>query len=77
MEDTEAVDEPSYDINEILSDLTINGVSIDWSWYDLYSDNNKVGEIWVSEDNSIVALLSLSYSFNYDNIRRIGFYCSK
>lgn len=84
-----SVDGHSYDVNEILSDLTIDGVSIDWPceledvqnvfelgdsyffedfpdilWYDLYSDNNKVGEVLVSEDNSIVVLLSLSYRLN-------------
>lgn len=70
----------------MLSDLTIDGVKIDWPcefedvqkvfelgdpyffedlpdilWYDLYTDNNKVGEALVSEDNSIVVLLGLSY----------------
>lgn len=89
MEDAEAVDEPSYDVNEILSDLTLDGVSIDWPckladvqsvfglgdsyffedtpdilWYDLYSDNNKVGNVLVSEKNSIVVVLSLSYRLN-------------
>lgn len=73
----------------MLSDLTIDGVKIDWPcefedvqkvfelgdpyffedlpdilWYDLYTDNNKVGEALVSEDNSIVVLLSLSYRLN-------------
>lgn len=84
-----SADGHSYDVNEILSDLTIDGVSIDWPceledvqkvfelgdpysfedlpdilWYDLYSDNNKVGEVLVSEDNSIVVLLGLSYILN-------------
>ncbi len=84
-----SVDEHSYDVNEILSDLTIDGVSIDWPceledvqkvfelgdpysfedlpdilWYDLYTDNNKVGEALVSEDNSLVVLISLSFALN-------------
>ncbi|MDE6742450.1 MAG: outer membrane protein assembly factor BamE [Lachnospiraceae bacterium] len=84
-----SADGHSYDVNEILSDLTIDGVSIDWPceledvqkvfelgdpysfedfpdilWYDLYSDNNKVGEVLVSENNSIVVLLGLSYLLN-------------
>lgn len=84
-----SVDGHSYDVNEILSGLTIDGVSIGWPckledvqkifelgdlysfedfpdilWYDLYSDNNKVGEVLVSEDNSIVVVLSLSYRLN-------------
>lgn len=87
--ETFSVDEHSYDVNEILSDLTIDGVSIDWPceledvrkvfelgdpysfedlpdilWYDLYTDNNKVGAVMVSEDNSIVFVLSLSYGLN-------------
>ena len=32
--------------------------------YDLYSDGNNVGEVWVSEDNSAVLVLSLSYTLN-------------
>lgn len=84
-----SIDGHSYDVNEILFDLTIDGVSIDWPceledvqkvfelgdsysfedlpdilWYDLYSDNNKVGAVTVSEDNSIVFVLSLYYSLN-------------
>ena len=84
-----SVDGNSYDVNEILSDLTIDGVSIDWPceledvqkvfelgdpysfedlpdilWYNLYTDNNKVGAVMVSEDNSIVFVLSLYYSLN-------------
>lgn len=87
-----SADGHSYDVNEILSDLTIDGVGIDWPceledvqkvfelgdsysfedfpdilWYDLYTDNNKVGEALVSEDNSIVVLLSLSYIL-YDGV---------
>lgn len=86
--DDDAVDEPSYDVNEILSDLTIDSVSIDWPceledvqkvfelsdsyffedfpdilWHDLYFDNNKVGNVLVSEENSVL-VLSLSYRLN-------------
>lgn len=79
----------SYEIDNILSDLTIKGVSIGWPCdledmkkvfelgdaysfedipnvlcYDLYSDDNRVGVVWISEDTSAVLVLSLSYTLN-------------
>lgn len=32
--------------------------------YDLYSDGNNVGTVWISEDKSAVLILSLSYTLN-------------
>lgn len=32
--------------------------------YDLYSDGNNVGEVWISEDKLSVLVLSLSYTLN-------------
>lgn len=32
--------------------------------YDLYSDGNNVGMVWISEDKSAVLILSLSYTLN-------------
>lgn len=85
----EAVENNSYEVNEILSDLTIKDVSIGWPceledmqkvfelgnaysfentpdilYYDLYSDGNNVGTVWISEDKSTVLVLSLSYTLN-------------
>jgi hypothetical protein len=79
----------SYMVNEMLSDLTVDDISIGWPCklediqkvfelgdaysfedipnvlcYDLYSDDNKVGVVWTSEDNSAVLVLSLSYTLN-------------
>lgn len=79
----------SYMVHDMLSDLTVDDISISWPCklediqkvfelgnaysfedipnvlcYDLYSDDNKVGVIWVSEDKSAVLVLSLSYTLN-------------
>jgi hypothetical protein len=81
--------ENSYTVNEILSDLTVDDISIGWPCklediqkvfelgdaysfadipnvlcYDLYSNDNRVGVAWISEDNSAVLVLSLSYTLN-------------